>query len=161
MIEAPNTSSAADFDFLVGKWRIKHHRLDGRLTGATTWTTADATHEMRKILLGTGNFDQMNRTLDGLPYEGSSIRIFDPQTRMWSIYWVDTVTRRVEPPVHGYFENGVGVFLGDDELRGEAIRVRFIWSDITENTARWEQAFSNDGELTWEVNSIMEFTRTH
>lgn len=39
------------------------------------------------------------------------------------------------------------------------MRVRYTWSGITADSARWEQAYSVDGEQTWETNWIMEFTR--
>ncbi|HTE65485.1 MAG TPA: DUF1579 domain-containing protein, partial [Candidatus Binatia bacterium] len=35
----------------------------------------------------------------------------------------------------------------------------FVWSDITRNSCRWEQAFSPDAGKTWEVNWVMESTR--
>jgi hypothetical protein len=44
-------------------------------------------------------------------------------------------------------------------LNGRPIRVRFVISDITENSARFEQAFSGDGGQTWEVNWIAVDTR--
>jgi len=37
--------------------------------------------------------------------------------------------------------------------------VRFVWSNVTAPTPRWEQAFSADGGETWETNWVMEFTR--
>ena len=43
---------------------------------------------------------------------------------------------------------------------GPAIRVVYVWSEITPSSARWEQAFSIDGGETWETNWIMEFKRT-
>ena len=39
------------------------------------------------------------------------------------------------------------------------IRVRFIWSGIVAQRARWEQAFSEDGGITWETNWVMDFKR--
>ena len=150
---------ANGFDFLIGDWTVKHHRLEKRLAGSTTWRIADATDSVMKTHLGRGNIGRFRRALNGAPYEGMTIRIFNPETKLWSIYWIDTINHRVEPPVHGAFEKGVGVFEGEDEWEGRPVKVRFIWSDITERSARWEQAFSIDGGKTWEVNSIMEFTR--
>lgn len=54
---------------------------------------------------------------------------------------------------------GVGEFLGVDEHNGQQVHVRFRWSGIAANSARWEQAFSEDEGSTWETNWIMDFTR--
>ncbi|TIQ24379.1 MAG: DUF1579 domain-containing protein, partial [Mesorhizobium sp.] len=53
----------------------------------------------------------------------------------------------------------VGTFLCDDVFDGRDIQVRFLWSRITEKSARWEQAFSPDGGKSWETNWIMHFAR--
>src|SRR5262249_6194428 len=92
-------------------------------------------------------------------YRAATVRVFDPATRLWSIWWIDGRNPHLEPPVHGRFENGVGTFLGDDVFDGRPIRVRFIWSTIDDRTLRWEHAFARDGERTWEVNWVMRFTR--
>jgi hypothetical protein len=65
-----------------------------------------------------------------------------------------------EPPVVGRFTDGRGEFHGDDVHDGTPIRVRYVWWDITPTSARWEQAFSADGGVTWETNWVMQFTRT-
>lgn len=39
------------------------------------------------------------------------------------------------------------------------MRVRYVWSQITANSAHWEQALSADGGATWQTNWIMEFRR--
>ncbi|WP_282615243.1 hypothetical protein [Streptomyces sp. GESEQ-4] len=37
--------------------------------------------------------------------------------------------------------------------------MRFVWSGVSADAARWEQAFSVDGGETWLSNWIMEFSR--
>ena len=85
--------------------------------------------------------------------------MFEPDARLWSIWWVDGRAPCLEPPVRGRFEDGVGRFFGDDELAGRSIRVRFVWSEITPRSARWDQAFSVDGGASWQANWTMLFTR--
>ena len=65
-----------------------------------------------------------------------------------------------EVPVVGRFENGEGLFECDDTYDGNPIRVRYRWFDITPKSARYEQSFSADGGLTWEVNWTTAFTRS-
>jgi len=61
--------------------------------------------------------------------------------------------------VRGGFKDGVGVFVGEDTLNGRPITVRFRWSEITATSAKWEQAFSPDGGVTWETNWEMDLSR--
>jgi len=57
-------------------------------------------------------------------------------------------------PTIGEFKNGRGEFFDQETLNGRAIFVRFVISDITLNSCRFEQAFSDDGGKSWEVNWI-------
>ncbi len=148
-----------DFDFLLGSWTVRNLRLRERLADCDEWVEFTAVSEARRILDGLGNEDVF-RTDHAGGFVGMSFRFFDPETRLWSIYWADS--RRsglLDPPVVGGFEGDTGIFEGDDTFAGEPIRVRFIWSGVATATPRWEQAFSDDGGDTWETNWIMELTR--
>jgi hypothetical protein len=90
-----------------------------------------------------------------------TLRLFDPEREEWSLYWASSRDGRLQPPVIGRFADGVGTFFSRETFNGTDITVRFVWSHITANSARWEQAFSADGGKTWETNWIMEFTRCH
>jgi hypothetical protein len=97
----------------------------------------------------------------GLGLSGLSVRLLNPATGQWSIYWASS--RNGEPalpPVTGRFSGGVGMFYDEEQYEGRDITVRYKCSDITATTARWEQAFSPDGGQTWETNWTADFTRT-
>lgn len=149
-----------DFNFLVGRWNVEHRRLRQRLASDTDWEEFGGMCESRPIIGGLGNIDDNVLELPAEAYRAATLRVFDPAARLWSIWWVDGRAPRLEPPVHGRFEGGVGTFLGDDVLDdGRPVRVRFTWSDITSRSARWDQAFSADGGGTWEDNWTMRFGR--
>ncbi len=159
------TDGRHDFDFWLGAWRIDNERLVGRLQGSTTWETFEAHGRAQPLPGEIGNYDDFLPVNWRPGFVGMSLRAYNPATQSWSIYWLDNQTGGLDangqllPPVVGGFTDGVGVFEGDDTLEGRPIRVRFIWSEITPTSARWEQAFSPDGGLTWETNWIMRMTR--
>jgi len=152
-------SSPRDFDFLVGRWSVAHRRLQRRLEACTRWDEFAGTCDLSLILDGQGNLDQNVIDLPGGTYRAATLRVFDPLGQTWSIWWIDARRGQVEPPVRGTFADGVGTFYGDDDWQGRAVKVRFQWTDITPDSARWQQAFSIDGGKTWETNWTMQFTR--
>ena len=160
MISTARPAGASDFDFLHGSWHNANERLTSRLTGSDEWERFEALGDCRPILGGLGNIDDF-RPLGEVwaGFEGATLRIFNPATGDWSLYWADNVRCALFPPLVGRFRDGVGEFYGDDQQDGVPVRVRFRWSGISATTARWEQAFSADGGATWETNWIMRFTR--
>jgi hypothetical protein len=148
---------STDFDFEHGTWSVRHERLTERLAGCATWERFDGATTCRPILGGIGNLEEVS--MPSIRTIGMALRLFDPTTRLWSIHWSTDRTGRLEPPVLGRFENGVGVFEGDDELRGDPIRVRFVWDRITPTTARWTQSFRWANESDWEANWVMTLAR--
>lgn len=149
-----------DFDFLVGHWTVRHRRLKERLASCTEWEEFGGTCSLRPILDGQANVDDNLLDMPSGTYRAASIRAYDPATRRWSIWWLDSRhPHDLGTPVVGAFKDGTGTFFADDVLNGQPIRVRFLWTDITPSSARWQQAFSNDGGATWETNWIMDFQR--
>ena len=146
-----------DFDFLHGEWTSVQRRLVKWLVGSDEWDAFTGEHASHGFFDGAGSFDENVFPAKG--FSGVSIRMFNPETEEWAIYWVDSRNGILQPPVFGSFKDGVGTFYGDDEFQGTPVRVRYIWSNITQTTAKWEQAFSADNEQTWETNWVMEFTR--
>ena len=127
-----------------------------------------AEHELDRVLGagigaqdlgGLGNIDEIAINLPTGPYLGATLRLFNPSTQLWSIYWMDSRNPGLDPPMTGRFSGGRGLFYGDDTLGARPIRVRFIWTVISSGACRWEQAFSADEGQSWETNWTMDFTR--
>jgi hypothetical protein len=147
-------SGVHDFDFFVGKWQTHSRKLKERLTGSHDWEEFDGTIRSFKLMTGLANVDDTEFDMPEGIYRGVAPRAYDPKTGLWAIWWIDGRNPHgaLDPPVKGRFVHGVGTFYADDTLRGKPIKVRFVWSDITPTSARWEQAYSGDGGKTWEVN---------
>jgi hypothetical protein len=149
-----------DFDFLFGRWRLHNRRLADLLDrDCTEWVQFEATGQAQPILGGLGNIGTFSAAAvspGGQPMEAITLRLFDPASRLWRIWWAST--RRpghLDPPVEGRFSNGHGEFLGHDMLDGQLVTVRFLWKDITATSARFEQAFSYDDGQNWQTNWII------
>jgi hypothetical protein len=148
-----------DFDFLIGQWKVHHRLLRKRPEGSTTWEQFGGTAVVRKVLGGLGNIDEISmERVSGRLY-GMTVRLYDPLSQQWSIYWADNVHGGLQPPTIGAFADGRGVFFSHEPFEGKHIFVRYIWSTISDNSCSWEQAYSADGGQTWEINWIMEFSR--
>ena len=158
-IVASATSSHNDFDFLIGKWKIHNRRLKTRLVNSTEWIEFEAGAECRKLLNGFGNIDSFHTTVDGKPYEGMALRLFNPKTKLWSIYWANGDTCVLEVPQVGSFENKTGRFYARDTFEGKEVIVQFHWDATNPEAPIWSQAFSPDDGQTWEWNWYMTFQR--
>lgn len=149
------SSSANDFDFLVGTWKLKNKRLKCRLGGCSEWSAVYETKVvMNKILNGIGNIDNFYDNAGGKNYEGVAVRLFNPKTKLWSIYWTDSNIGVFDPPMVGSFENNVGHFFCKDTFNGRPIIVVFRWDVRNPKFPVWSQAFSDDNGKTWEWNVI-------
>ena len=152
-MKASATSSQNDFDFLVGKWVLKDKKLKSRLTNSNEWIEFESTVEMHKLLNGIGNMDVYRTAVDGKPFEGIALRLFNPKTKLWSIYWADSNLGIMDVPVVGSFEGNLGKFFCKDKFKGKDIIVVFLWDKTDPNNPVWSQAFSPDNGKTWEVNA--------
>lgn len=153
------SDSPTDFDFIIGKWTVRHERLNELLVGCTEWTTFSGESSTVKTLGGFGNLeDNLLRYPNG-DARAIAVRSFSPALGTWSIWWLDGRNPgTLGVPVIGQFDAGIGTFYADESLNGAAIRVRFTWFSSTTENPRWEQAFSDDDGNTWETNWRMEFT---
>ena len=150
-----------DFDFEIGSWNIHLSRLQDRLAGSTTWVDFDGTSVTRKVWNGRANLEEFEADSSQGHIEGLTLRLYNPQSRQWSIYWANGKDGILAQPMIGEFKNRRGEFFDQEPWKGRAVYVRFIWSDTTTKSPHFEQAFSDDGGKTWEVNWITNQTRVN
>ena len=148
-----------DFDFHIGTWSTHLRRLLRPLTGSTAWVEYDGTTIVRKVWNGRANLVELVADGPAGHFEGLSLRLYNAESRQWSLNFSGINSGVMSPPTIGGFKNGRGEFFNQETLNGRAIFVRFVISDITPNSCRFEQAFSDDGGKTWEVNWIATDTR--
>ncbi len=143
-----------DFDFEIGTWKTHLSRLLHPLTGSTTWVEYEGTTVVRKVWNGRANLLELTADGPAGHFEGLNVRLYNPQSHQWSLNFANSKGGAMSQPTIGEFKNGRGEFFDQETLDGRAIFVRFVISDITPNSCRFEQAFSDDGGKTWEVNWI-------
>jgi hypothetical protein len=148
-----------DFDFEIGTWKTHLRRLVHPLTGSTTWVEYTGTTVVRKVWNGRANLVELAADGPAGHFEGMSLRLYNPQSHQWSLNFASSNSGTLSQPTVGEFQNGRGEFYDQETLNGRAIFVRFVISDITPESCHFEQAFSDDGGKTWEVNWIATDTR--
>lgn len=157
---APARDGQHDFDFEVGKWKIHLKRMLHPLSGSAEWVEFDGTSVTRAMWDGKANIEEFETTNASGRVEGMTLRLYDPKAHQWSLYWANGRTGQLSlPATVGEFKDGVGEFYDQEPINGRQVFVRFRWSQITPNSAHFEQAFSDDGGKTWEVNWITDQTR--
>ncbi len=153
------TCGFSDFDFLIGQWRVHHRQLSTRMAHCQRWQEFTGRSEARKILGGFGIIDESIFFEPHGTYRSMSLRTFDTETNVWSIWWYDgRLPARLLPPVSGKFQDSIGVFLGERVIEGAPVCVRYVWTRH-DDAPRCEQAFSANHGETWETTWVMEFRR--
>lgn len=151
--------SVSDFDFHIGTWQTKVKVLKSPLSGSDVWLEFEGTSIVSKICSGKANMVELDVEGATGKIEGVSLRLYNPQTKKWSLNYANMRNGTLEVPAVGEFKNGTGEFYNEDTFNGKTILVRFIISDITENSIHFEQAFSTDNGKSWELNWIADDIR--
>ena len=148
-----------DFDWEIGTWKTHVKRLQRPLTGSTTWVEYEGTSVVRSILDGRANMVELDVAGPAGRIVGLSLRLYNPESRQWSLNFSNLASGTLAPPTIGAFREGRGEFYADETLGGRPIRVRFVIDCDTPDLCRFEQAFSADAGKSWEVNWIATDTR--
>jgi hypothetical protein len=148
-----------DFDALLGSWKYHLKRRLHPLTGSNTWVEFNGTGACYKVWDGRAQLDTLEVDGPSGHIEGLTLRLYDPESHQWRLYWANSKLGIIDPPQVGEFKDGHGQFFAQDTLNGRVILVRYDWSNMNTGTPHFEQSFSDDGGKSWEVNWITDQTR--
>lgn len=157
--QAPVRDGQRDFDFEIGSWKTQLSRLQRPLTGSTIWVQYEGTSIVRPVADGRANLVELDVEGPAGRILGVSLRLYDPESRQWSLNFANLAAGSLSVPMIGEFKDGGGEFFSQETLNGRAILARFVILKITPDSCRFEQSFSDDGGRTWEVNWIATDTR--
>ena len=148
-----------DFDFEIGTWSTRLSRLEKPLSGSTTWLEYTGTTVVRKVWNGKANLVELDARGAAGGIEALSLRLYNPQSRQWSLNFSNSRGGTLGVPSVGEFTGRRGEFYSQESFNDRIILVRFVIQPVTADSIRFEQAFSADGGKTWEVNWIATDTR--
>jgi len=150
-----------DFDWELGTWTTRVRVLRNPLSGEPPmWATYEGTSVVKPLMSGRANFVELAVNGTAGAIEGGSLRLYNPKSKQWSLNYASLGNGLLTAPVFGAFDGrGRGTFIGQDQLEGRTILVRFIITQPSANVAQFEQAYSADGGATWEANWIATDTR--
>jgi hypothetical protein len=147
-----------DWDWEIGTWKLHVRRLLHPLTGSTTWVEYNGSDVVRKIWDGRANIGEFEADGPQGHLEILTLRLYNPDTRQWSINVANSAGGTLSPPAVGNFDNGHGEFFDQETYKGKIILLRFRVSMLSPTSCRLDQAFSTDGGKSWEVNLIDDET---
>ena len=130
-----------------------------QLAGSDDWKIFDATQEFRLVLPGLGNVDIFHMELDVKPFEGLTVRLFDPQTRLWTIYRAFSNAVELDGGKVGLFDGDMGEFFDREVIGGKDVIVKFHWDKRTPKVPIYSRAFTAVAGRIWEWNWYSNFSR--
>jgi hypothetical protein len=148
-----------DFDWEIGDWKVHLRRLLHPLTGSKSWDEFDGTAHVRKVWNGRANLLELKLNGPAGDIEALSLRLYNPQSEQWSVYFATSDDGTLGTPMVGQFQNGRGEFSDRELFHGRMIDLHFVFSDVTEKSFHGEQSFSPNRGKSWETNWIEDFTR--
>jgi len=147
-----------DFDFEIGTWKTHLKRLVKPLSNSTEWTEYTGTTVVTKVWDGKANLVELTADGPAGHFEGLNLRLYNQTSRQWSLHFASSRGATLTTPTVGEFKNGRGEFYCQETYNERVIWVRFVITSITPESCHFEQAFSDDGGKTWEINWIADDT---
>jgi hypothetical protein len=135
-------------------------RLKHPLTGSAEWVDLHGTVAVRKVWDRRAQLEEVEADGPNGHFEDLRLFLYNLEAHQWSLNFANSKIGVLGvPPTIGEFQNGRGEFYDQETYNGRTILARIVWSDITADSHKFEQAFSDDNGKTWEPNVVAYLTR--
>jgi hypothetical protein len=148
-----------DFEPLLGHWNF---HLKVRLKpGSTQWIDYTGPGECKPLWHGRAQLDTIYLEGPTKHIEGLTVRLFNPKTHEWRLYWANSRDGLIVVPQIGQFKAGHGEFYAQDQDSDDKTFLnKFDWSAMM-SKPHFEQSSSYDGGKSWEISWISDQTRVN
>lgn len=144
-----------DFDAQHGRWHTTVRRLLKPLENSNAWAEYDGVGVVHPLLGGRANVAELDVSGPQGRIQGISVRLFDTKAQRWTLQFANATAGVLDGGIAGGFAGGPrGVFYGTDTWKGRPIIVRFIINVVDRDTVQFEQSFSANDGVDWEVNWV-------
>jgi hypothetical protein len=138
-----------DFDFNMGRWKTRIRAVLDPLSSPGVWSNLQGTHVVYRVWDDWADIGQLEVDGPRGHIEDLALRTYDRKTHQWRVYFANSKSGTLDPPMIGEFKAHVGTFIGLDDMNGTTVLIRNVWSGITSRSCRQEWAVSADGGKTW------------
>ena len=150
---------AHDFDFSTGVWHTHIRRVLDPFSPSSDVVELSGTVTTRPIWGGRARLEEIEADGPKGHWEGLSLFLYNPQSHQWSQSFLNSKSAVLTGSLVGEFHDGRGELYQHDTYHDKSIFVRAVWSEITPNSHRYTESFSNDGGKTWVTSFDAHKTR--
>jgi hypothetical protein len=148
--EQPQVRDGAhDFDFNIGVWHTHIRRVLDPFSASSDVVELNGTVTVRPVWGGRARLEEIEADGPKGHWEGLSLFLYNPQSHQWSQSFLNSKVAVLSGGLVGEFHDGRGELYAHDTFHDKSIFVRGVWSEITPNSHRYTESYSNDGGKTW------------
>ena len=157
--QAQARDGSHDFDFNTGVWHTHIRRVLDPFSASSAVIELDGTVTIRQVWGGRAKLEEIEADGPKGHWEGLSLFLYNPQSHQWSQSFLNSKIAVLSGALVGEFHDGRGELYQHDTYHDKSIFVRAVWSEITPNSHRYTESFSNDGGKTWVTSFDAHKTR--
>jgi hypothetical protein len=158
--DTPGSGPEHGFDFNMGTWKTQIRAALSPLSAPGAWSNLQGTHAVYRVWGGWADIGQLEVDGPRGHIEDLALRLYDRATHQWRVYFANSKSGILEQPMVGEFKDGIGTFIGLQDMDGKTVLTRNVWSNITAKSCHQDWALSADGGKTWAPTWISADTRS-